>query len=59
MVFSVTSEMMELPDDQVKDFMLKIDLNTTTLYRDYNQPIVITLPDGQRIEPIIGCACNR
>jgi len=59
MAFSVTSEMMELPDDQIKDFMLAIDLNTTTLYMDYNQPLVITLPEGQRIEPIIGCACNR
>ena len=59
MVFSVTSEMMELPDDQIKDFMLKIDLNTTTLYMDYNQPLLITLPEGQRIELIIGCACNR
>ena len=59
MVFSVTSEIMELPDDQIKDFMLKIDLNTTTLYMDYNQPLLITLPEGQRIEPIIGCACNR
>jgi hypothetical protein len=59
MVFSVTSEMMELPDDQIRDFMLKIDLNTTTLYMDYNQPLLITLPEGQRIEPIIGCACNR
>jgi len=59
MVFSVTSEIMELPDDQIKDFLLKIDLNTTTLYMDYNQPLLITLPEGQRIEPIIGCACNR
>jgi len=59
MVFSVTSEMMELPDDQINDFMIEIDLNTTTLYMDYNQPLVITLPEGQRIEPIIGCACNR
>jgi len=59
MVFSVTSEMMELPDDQIKDFLLKIDLNTTTRYIDYNQPLLITLPEGQRIEPIIGCACNR
>jgi hypothetical protein len=59
MVFSVTSEMMELPDDQINDFMIEIDLNTTTLYMDYNQPLLITLPEGQRIEPIIGCACNR
>jgi len=59
MAFSVTSEMMELPDDQIKDFILEIDLNTTTLYMDYNQPLLITLPEGQRIEPIIGCACNR
>jgi len=59
MAFSVTPEMMELPDDQIKDFLIKIDLNTTTRYVDYNQPLVITLPEGQRIEPIIGCACNR
>ncbi len=59
MVFSVTSEMMQLPDNQIKDFMLKIDLNTTTLYMGYYQPLLITLPEGQRIEPIIGCACNR
>jgi len=59
MAFSVTPEMMELPDDQIKDFLLNIDLNTTTRYMDYNQTLVITLPEGQRIEPIIGCACNR
>ncbi len=56
---SITPDMLELPSDQIKDFLIKIDLNTTTRYRDYNQPIVITLPEGQRIEPIIGCACNR
>ncbi|OPY51178.1 MAG: hypothetical protein A4E49_02339 [Methanosaeta sp. PtaU1.Bin112] len=59
MVFSATSEMMELPDDQINDFKIGIDLNTTTLYMDYNQPLLITLPKGQRIDPIIGCACNR
>jgi len=59
MAFSMTPEMMELPDDQIKDFLMKIDLNTTTQYMDYNQPLVIKLPEGQRIEPIIGCACNR
>lgn len=59
MAFSVTPDMMELPDDQIEDFLIKIDLNTTTRYRDYNQPVMITLPEGQRIEPIIGCACNR
>jgi hypothetical protein len=59
MAFLVPPEMMELPDDQIKDFLLNIDLNTTTRYMDYNQPLVITLPEGQRIEPIIGCACNR
>jgi hypothetical protein len=59
MAFSMTPEMMELPDDQIKDFLIKIDLNTTTQYMDYNQPLVIKLPEGQRIEPIIGCACNR
>lgn len=59
MAFSMTPEMMELPDDQIKDFLMKIDLNTTTQYMDYNQPLVIELPKGQRIESIIGCACNR
>ena len=59
MVFSVTSEMMEMPDNQIKDLLIKIDLNTTTRYMDYNLPMVITLPEGQRIEPIIGCACNK
>jgi hypothetical protein len=59
MAFLMTPEMMELPDDQIKDFLMKIDLNTTTQYMDYNQPLVIKLPEGQRIEPIIGCACNR
>lgn len=59
MVFSVTLEMMEMPDNQIKDLLINIDLNTTTRYMDYNLPMVITLPEGQRIEPIIGCACNK
>jgi len=58
MAFSVTPDIMELPSDQVQDFLIKIDLNITTRYRNYNQPVMITLPEGQRIEPIIGCACN-
>ncbi|MGB7546046.1 MAG: hypothetical protein WBL92_10650 [Methanothrix sp.] len=57
--FSVTPDMMELPDNQVNNFLLRVDLNTTTRYKDYNQPLPIKLPEGQRIEPIIGCACNR
>lgn len=59
MAFSVTPEMMELSDGQIKDFRINIDLNTTTQYLDYNQPLMITLPEGQRIEPVIVCACNR
>ncbi len=51
--------MVELPDDQIKDLLIKIDLNTTTRYRDYNQPLMIMLTEGQRIEPIFGCAFNR
>jgi|GEM_PF-1570131 len=59
MVFSVTPDMIELPSDQIGDFLIKIKLNATTHYGDYNQPVVITLPEGQMLEPIIQCACNR
>lgn len=57
--FSVTPDTMELPDDRVEDFQLKVDLNITTRYMGYNWPLEIMLPEGQQIEPIIGCACNR
>lgn len=58
MAFSVNPDILELPSDQIQDFLIKIDLNTTTRYRDYNEPVMITLPEGQRIVPIIGCVCN-
>jgi len=59
MELSLTPDIMEQLSDPIEDFLLKIDLNTTTLYLDYNHPLLITLPEGQRIEPIIECACNR
>jgi hypothetical protein len=59
MELSLTPDIMEQLSDPIEDFLLKIDLNITTLYLDYNHPLLITLPEGQRIEPIIECACNR
>jgi hypothetical protein len=59
MELSLTPEVMEQSSDQIEDFLIKIDLDTTTEYLDYNQPLLIILPEGQRIEPFIACACNR
>ena len=59
MELSLTPEIMAQSSDQIEDFLIKIDLDTTTEYLDYNQPLLITLPEGQVIEPFIACACNR
>jgi|LDZT01.1.fsa_nt_gi hypothetical protein len=56
--FSVTPEMMELPYDLIKDFMIKVEMTTTTRYGDYNRPLGVKLPEGQRIEPMFSCACG-
>ncbi|HSD58927.1 MAG TPA: hypothetical protein VLB04_12180 [Methanotrichaceae archaeon] len=59
MRFSVTQEMTDLPEEQIADFPLEVDLNITTVYSGYNQPVEITLPEGQWIVPIIRCADSR
>lgn len=59
MELSLTPEIMAQSSDQIEDFLIKIDLDTTTEYLDYNQPLLISLPEGQVIEPLIACACNR
>jgi hypothetical protein len=56
--FSVTPEMMELPHDQIDDFEIKVEINTATRYGDYNRPLVVKLPEGQRIEPMFLCGCG-
>ncbi len=58
MKFSVTPEMMEPPYDQIKDFVIEVEMNTATHYGDYNRPLVVKLPEGQRIEPMFSCACG-
>lgn len=59
MRFSVTQEMTDLPEEQIADLPLEIDLDITTVYREYNQPVEITLPEGQWIVPVIRCANSR
>lgn len=38
--------------------VIKVDLNTSTRYGDYNRPLVVKLPEVQRIEPMFLCACR-
>lgn len=55
MRFPVTQEMTDLPPEKIADFPLEIDLNIATLYSDYNQPVEITLPEGQQLVTCAGC----
>jgi hypothetical protein len=55
MRFVVTPEMTDLPPEEIADFPLKIDLNITTLYSDYNLPVDIALPEGVQIIHCAGC----
>lgn len=48
MNLTVTPEAVGLPPGEVGDFEMNVDLAATTAFRDFNQPMEITLPEGAK-----------
>lgn len=48
MNFTVTPDDMDLSPEEVGDFEMTLDLASTAIFRDFNQPVEITLPEGAK-----------
>ena len=48
MNLTVTPEIMGMPENEVGDFEMRINAVATTVFRDFNQPVEIILPEGAK-----------